>query len=132
MISLIVLFVVSYLIFIFPFDILLSWSGKPTSLLEALIGTIIVFCLCLYYFRSKSTNKVIKFFVYEGFGIGTVSFFIVLPLIVISYFQIFIDYHLVFIFFIIQIPLIIYGYLNSKKLKIKKIYIYSNLIKKKN
>jgi len=131
LISLIVLFVVSYSIFIFPFDTLLSWLGNPTSLLESLIGTTIVFCLCLYFFRSKSTNKVIKFFIYEGFGIGTVSFFIILPLIVISYFKILIDYHLVFIFFVIQIPLIIYGYLNSKDLKIKKINIHSNFIKKK-
>ena len=130
MISLIALFFISYLIFIFPFDILLFWLGRPTTLLESIVGTITVFTLCLYYFRSKSTNKIIKFFVYEGFGIGTVSFFIILPLIVISYFQILTSYELVIIFFSIQIPAIIYGYMNSKKLKIKKLFINTNLIKK--
>ena len=130
LISLVILFVVSYLIFIFPFDILSSWLGYPSKLHESLLATSVVFALCLYYFRSKSTNKIIKFFVYEGFGIGTVSFFIILPLIVLSNFQILINYQLVIIFFSIQIPAIIYGYMNSKKLKIKRLLIESNLINK--
>ena len=88
LISIIVLYFISYLIFIFPFDVLSSWLGKPTSIFEAIISTTIVFSLCLYYFRSKSTNKIIKFFVYEGFGIGTVSFFLILPFIVVEYFNI--------------------------------------------
>jgi len=128
LISLVILYVISYLIFIFPFDILSYWLGNPSKLHESLLATSVVFALCLYYFRSKSTNKIIKFFVYEGFGIGTVSFFIILPLIVFSYFQILINYQLVIIFFSIQIPAIIYGYMNSKKLKIKRLSIESNLI----
>ena len=130
LISLIILFVFSYVIFIFPFDILSSWLGKPTSLFEALLGTTIVFGICLYYFRSKSTNKIIKFLVYEGIGVGTISFFIILPLIIISYFKILIDFYLVVLFFAFQIPVIIYGYINSKKLKIKKLSIESKLISK--
>ena len=130
MISLIVLYIISYLIFIFPFDVLSSWLGKPTSLLEVLICTTIVFALCLYYFRSKSTNKIIKFFVYEGFGIGTVSLFIIIPLCIFNYFKILIEYQLVILFFSIQIPAIFYGYVNSKNLKIKKLSIESTLIKK--
>ena len=130
LISLIILFVFSYIIFIFPFDILLSWLGKPTSLFEALLGTTIVFGICLYYFRSKSTNKIIKFIVYEGIGVGTISFFIILPLIIIGYFKILIDFFLVVLFFTFQIPVIIYGYVNSKKLKIKKLSIESKLISK--
>ncbi len=130
MISLIVLYIISYLIFIFPFDILLSWLGKHTSLLEVLLSTTIVFIFCLYYFRSKSTNKIIKIFVYEGFGVGTVSFFLILPLMLVNYFQILIETQLVIIFFSIQIPVIFYGYINSKKLKIKKLLLNSSLINK--
>ena len=129
LISYIILFAFSYLIFIFPFDILSTWLGKPTSLFEALLGTTIVFGICLYYFKSKSTNKIIKFLVYEGIGVGTVSFFIILPLIIISYVKI-IDFHLALLFFTFQIPAIIYGYVNSKKLKIKKLYIESKYISK--
>ena len=130
MISLIVLYIISYLIFIFPFDVLLSWLGKHTSLLEVLLSTTIVFLFCLYYFRSKSTNKIIKIFVYEGFGVGTVSFFLILPLMLVNYFQILIETQLVIIFFSIQIPVIFYGYINSKKLKIKKLLLNSSLIDK--
>ncbi len=130
MISLIVLYIISYLIFIFPFDVLLSWLGKHTSLLEVLLSTTIVFIFCLYYFRSKSTNKIIKIFVYEGFGVGTVSFFLILPLMLVNYFQILIETQLVIIFFSIQIPVIFYGYINSKKLKIKKLLLNSSLINK--
>ena len=121
LISYIILFVFSYLIFIFPFDILSTWLGMPTSLFEAMLGTTTVFGICLYYFRSKSTNKIIKFFVYEGIGVGTVSFLIILPLIIISYLQILIDFHLVLLFFTFQIPTIIYGYLNSKFARSKTI-----------
>ena len=108
LISYIILFVFSYLIFIFPFDILSTWLGKPNSLFEVLLGTTIVFGICLYYFRSKSTNKIIKFFVYEGIGVGTVSFFIILPLIIISYVQILIDFHLVLLFFTFQHPVLVH------------------------
>ena len=130
LISIIVLYFISYLIFIFPFDVLSSWLGKPTSIFEAIISTTIVFSLCLYYFRSKSTNKIIKFFVYEGFGIGTVSFFLILPFIVVEYFNIINNYKLAVIFFALQIPCIIYGYINSRKIKIKNISIKSDLINK--
>jgi len=128
LISLVILFVISYLIFIFPFDILTFWLGYPSKLHESLLATSLVFALCLYYFRSKSTNKIIKFFVYEGFGIGTVSFFIILPFIVINHLNILTDFQSVITFFSIQIPVIIYGYINSKKLKIKKLSIKSHHI----
>ena len=128
LISLITLYLISYLIFIFPFVILSTWLGKPTSILEILITTTLVFVLCLYYFRSNTTNKFIKFFVYEGFGIGTVSFFLILPLIVIEYFNIFTNYKLAIFFFTIQIPSVIYGYFNSTKIKIKKLSLKSELI----
>ena len=128
MISYIILFVFSYLIFIFPFDILSTWLGKPTSLFEALLCTTIVFGTCLYYFRSKSTNKIIKFFVYEWIGVGTISFLIILPLTIISYLQILIDFHLVLLFFTFQIPTIIYGYVNSNQNSKIKNYLSSQNI----
>ena len=130
MLSIITLYFISYLIFIFPFDVLSTWLGNPTSLLEVFITTTLVFSLCLYYFRSKSTNKFIKIFVYEGFGIGTVSFFLILPLIAFEYFKIISSYNLAIFFFFIQIPTIIYGYINSKKIKIKKLSLNSELVDK--
>ncbi len=130
LISLITLYLISYLIFIFPFDILLTWLGKPTSILEVFITTTLVFVFCFYYLKSKTTNKFIKFFVYEGFGIGTVSFFLILPLLAIDYLNILSNYKLVIFFFTLQIPSIIYGYINSKKIKIKNLSLKSELIDK--
>jgi len=130
LISLIPLYLISYLIFIFPFDILSTWLGKPISILEIFITTTLVFVLCLYYFRSKTTNKFIKFFVYEGFGIGTVSFFLILPLLAIEYFNVFSNNELAIFFFTLQVPSIIYGYINSKKIKIKNLSLKSELIDK--
>ena len=130
LISLIPLYLISYLIFIFPFDILSTWLGKPISILEIFITTTLVFALCLYYFRSKTTNKFIKFFVYEGFGIGTVSFFLILPLLAIEYFNVFSNNELAIFFFTLQVPSIIYGYINSKKIKIKNLSLKSELIDK--
>ena len=130
LISLIPLYLISYLIFIFPFDILSTWLGKPISILEIFITTTLVFVLCLYYFRSKSTNKFIKFFVYEGFGIGTVSFFLILPLLAIEYFNVFSNQELAIFFFTLQVPSIVYGYINSKKIKIKNLSLKSELIDK--
>ena len=130
LISLIPLYLISYLIFIFPFDILSTWLGKPISILEIFITTTLVFVLCLYYFRSKTTNKFIKFFVYEGFGIGTVSFFLILPLLAIEYFNVFSNNELAIFFFTLQVPSVIYGYINSKKIKIKNLSLKSELIDK--
>ena len=130
LISLIPLYLISYLIFVFPFDILSTWLGKPISILEIFITTTLVFVLCLYYFRSKTTNKFIKFFVYEGFGIGTVSFFLILPLLAIEYFNVFSNQELAIFFFTLQVPSIIYGYINSKKIKIKNLSLKSELIDK--
>ena len=130
LISLIPLYLISYLIFVFPFDILSTWLGKPISILEIFITTTLVFVLCLYYFRSKTTNKFIKFFVYEGFGIGTVSFFLILPLLAIEYFNVFSNHKLAIFFFTLQVPSIIYGYINSKKIKIKNLSLKSELIDK--
>ncbi len=130
MLSIITLYFISYLIFVFPFDVLSTWLGNPTSPLEVFITTTLVFSLCLYYFRSKSTNKFIKIFVYEGFGIGTVSFFLIIPLIAFEYLNIVSSYKLAIFFFFIQIPTIIYGYINSKKTKIKNFSLNSELIDK--
>ncbi len=130
MLSIITLYFISYLIFIFPFDVLSTWLGNPTSLLEVFITTTFVFSLCIYYFKSKTTNKFIKIFVYEGFGIGTVSFFLILPLIAFDYLKIVSSYELAIFFFFIQIPTIIYGYINSRKIKIKNLILKSEKIDK--
>ena len=50
---------------------------KNSFLLFFLINTIIFYILILYYLRSNNSFKPLKFFVYEGLGIGFISFMIV-------------------------------------------------------
>ena len=130
-IPLTILLIFSYLIFIFPFEIISSWLGYSTSLQETVLSTAFVYLVCLYYFRSKSSNKIIKLFVYEGIGIGTLSLFIVFFILLISFILNINEAQKIFIFFITFIPLIIYGFFNAKNVSVKQLKFSHSKIKKK-
>ena len=75
----IILFLLTYLFYIFPFETLSKYlSNETTSYEYSIINTIIFFILIVYYLRSHSTFKPLKIFVYEGLGIGFISFLIIL------------------------------------------------------
>ncbi|AFS48439.1 Calcineurin-like phosphoesterase [alpha proteobacterium HIMB59] len=131
LIPLTILLIFSYLIFIFPFEIISSWLGYSTSLQETVLSTAFVYLVCLYYFRSKSSNKIIKLFVYEGIGIGTLSLFIVFFILLISFILNINEAQKIFIFFITFIPLIIYGFFNAKIVSVKQLKFSHSKIKKK-
>ena len=97
----------------------------------SILSTAFVYLVCLYYFRSKSSNKLIKFFVYEGMGIGTISFFIVSFILATSSVITISDKQKIFIYFLIFFPLIIYGFINAKKVSVKQLK-FSHLKIKKN
>jgi hypothetical protein len=113
-VPLVILLVFTYLIFIFPFEIISSWLGRPTPLQETIISMAFVYLVCLYYFRSKSSNKIIKFFVYEGMGIGTISLFIVIFILSISLVFTISETQKIIIFVIIFFPSLVFGFLNAK------------------
>ena len=129
-IPLIILLIFSYLIFIFPFEVISSWLGRSSSLQETILSTVFVYLVCLYYFRSKSSNKIIKFFVYEGMGIGTISLFTVIFILMVSLVVTINDTQKIFIFFIVFFPSIIYGFFNAKNVSVKKIKFSHSKIKK--
>ena len=129
-IPLTILLIFSYLIFVFPFETIASWLGRTTSYQETILSTAFVYFICLYYFRSKSSNKIIKFFVYEGMGIGTISLFIVIFILAISLVITISDTQKIFIYFLIFFPLIIYGFINAKKVSIKQLKFSHSKIKK--
>ena len=104
-IPLTILLLFSYLIFIFPFETISSWLGHTTSIQETILSTAFVYLVCLYYFRSKSSNKLIKLFVYEGMGIGTISLFIVIFILAISLVINISDNQKIFIYFLTFIQL---------------------------
>ena len=129
-IPLTILLIFSYLIFVFPFETIASWLGRTTSYQETILSTVFVYLICLYYFRSKSSNKIIKFFVYEGMGIGTISLFIVIFILAISLVITISDTQKIFIYFLTFFPSIIYGFINAKKVSIKQLKFSHSKIKK--
>jgi predicted MPP superfamily phosphohydrolase len=129
-VPLIILLIFSYLIFIFPFEIISSWLGRSTPLQETILSTAFVYLTCLYYFRSKSSNKIIKFFIYEGMGIGTISLIIVIFILSISLVVTISETHKIFIFLIIFFPFIIFGYINAKKVSVKHLKFTHSKLKK--
>ena len=129
-IPLTILLLFSYLIFVFPFETIALWLGRTTSYQETILSTALVYLVCLYYFRSKSSNKLIKFFVYEGMGIGTISLFIVIFILVISLVITISDTQKILIYFLTFFPSIIYGFINAKKVSVKKLKFSHSKIKK--
>jgi len=125
---LIILFIFVYLVFIFPFEILASWLGAPGSPLEIISSTFLIYFICLYYFRSKSKNKILKFFIYEGVGLGSVSLFLITAILFIEFFFYIPNQIKLSTFFSLQISLLVYGFWNARILKVKNIEINSSLI----
>jgi predicted MPP superfamily phosphohydrolase len=129
-IPLTILLLFSYLIFVFPFETIASWLGRTTSYQETILSTVFVYLVCLYYFRSKSSNKLIKLFVYEGMGIGTISLFIVIFILIISLVITISDTQKILIYFLTFFPSIIYGFINAKKVSVKQLKFSHSKIKK--
>ena len=129
-IPLTILLLFSYLIFVFPFETIASWLGRTTTYQETILSTAFVYFVCLYYFRSKISNKLIKLFVYEGMGIGTISLFIVIFILAISLVITISNTQKILIYFLIFFPSIIYGFINAKKVSVKQLKFSHSKIKK--
>ena len=72
------IFCASFLIYVYPFEVVrFLIQGDAKSAIYLLILTIISTLLVIYYLRSSSTFLPIKLFVYEGMGLGFISFWIV-------------------------------------------------------
>ena len=128
--SLFILLIFTFLVFVLPFEIVVSWMGYQGSIVEPVFSTAFIYVICLYYFRSKSSNKIIKTLVYEGVGIGSLSLFIVLPILFFDLIIDLSDQFKLYVFFIFQIPLLIFGFWNARGLTIKNLKFVHKLIKK--
>ena len=127
----IILFVLTYLFYIFPFETLGKYlTNEITSYEYSIINTVIFFILILYYLRSQSTFKPLRIFVYEGLGIGFISFLVVSISIVLSSFSSISERSLGITSSIIIIIISIYGMLNARKISLKNITLHSSKIKK--
>ena len=127
-----VVFIISYFIYIYPFEILNQFLfNEEANRKNSLLFTLFISILVIFYFRSKNTFLPLKIFIYEGMGIGFVSFVVINFFLIISFFINVDNYKLgiISLFFIIILSLV--GFYYGNKVFIKKIKIFSNKVDKK-
>ena len=127
-----VIFIISYFIYVYPFEILNSFLFKEKfSRSSSLYLTLIIGALIILYFRTKITFYPIKIFIYEGMGIGFISFWIVNISLIISFLFDIEPQIIGYTSFFIIIVLTIYSLINARYINIKNINLSSKKIKKK-
>ena len=126
----VVVFCVTYFIYVYPFEILNElFFNELVNRRVSFYYTIIISILIIFYFRSYTSLKPLRIFIYEGIGIGFISFWIV----TIAYFSskiILIDSQIIGIsalFIILLLSLISFYYGN--RVFSKKINLTSNKIR---
>ena len=126
----VVVFCVTYFIYIYPIEILNELLfNEQANRRSSFYFTIIISILIIFYFRSYTSLKPLKIFIYEGMGIGFISFWVVTAAILIKGIFNFNSYYLglLSLFFIFILSLISFYF--GSKIYIKNINIKSNKIK---
>ena len=127
-----VVFATSYFIYIYPFEILSDFIlNEKVSRQNSFYSTLFVSFLVIYYFRSHNTFFLLKLFVHEGMGVGFISFWIINLALIISLTNFLNDYQLGIISLTLIIILSVYGLINARFFRIKKLSIRSSKIKRK-
>ena len=127
-----VVFATSYFIYIYPFEILSDLIlNEKVSRQNSFYSTLFVSLLVVYYFRSHNSFFLLKLFVYEGMGVGFISFWIINLALMISLTNFLNDYQLGITSLTLIIILSIYGMFNARFIKIKKLSFHSSKIKRK-
>ena len=74
----ILLFFVTYLIYVYPYDVLSYFLFQNDIFkFSSLLFTVIFFLIIVFYFKYHNTFFLLKLFVHEGMGIGFISFWVV-------------------------------------------------------
>jgi len=127
-----VVFATSYFIYIYPFEILSDFIlNEKVSRQNSFYSTLFVSLLVIYYFRSHNTFFLLKLFVHEGMGVGFISFWIINLALIISLTNFLNDYQLGITSLTLIIILSVYGLINARFFRIKKLFISSSKIKRK-
>ena len=127
-----VVFILAYFIYVYPFEILNNFLfNEKTNRKSSLIYSLCISILVIFYFRSKNTFFPLKIFIYEGMGIGFISFWIINFSLIINYFDIISQYKLGIISLFLIIFITFIGLIYGRLIFTKEIKIFSNKIKKK-
>ena len=126
----VVLFIITYLFYIFPFEILNKYLlNESVNFQYSLINTAIFFTLIIYYLKSHNTFKPLKIFVYEGLGIGFISFIVISFSILVNLSGIFKETSIGITSLIIIFIISAYGMINARNISIKNVELTSAKIR---
>jgi len=126
-----IIFVVCYFIYIFPFEILNEFLfNEKISRSSSLYYTVLVSVLVIFYFRTYNTFKPLRIFVYEGMGVGFISFWIINIALLINYIFIINKFYLGIISLFFITILSITSFLLATLIKTRTIKIFTNKINK--
>ena len=122
----VVLFIITYLFYIFPFEMLNKYLlNESVNFQYSLINTSIFFTLIIYYLKSHNTFKPLKIFVYEGLGIGFISFMVISFSILVNLSGIFKETSIGITSLIIIFIISAYGMINARNITIKNVELTS-------
>ena len=127
----IVLFCVSYFIYVFPFQVLLLWSFDKLLPISTLV--FVTFCiasLLLFYFKTKTQAKSLKLLVKFGVGVCFFLNVVVCLLCLIDYVYLLQDLTKVIFALAVTSFLVIYSLYKGKIIELKTIVIETDKIAK--
>lgn len=126
-----IIFIISYFIYIYPFEILSEFLfNQKTNRIYSFIYSILISALIILYFKTKITFLPLKIFIYEGMGIGFISFIIINFLLIINFIISINEFYLGIISLILIILISLIGFYYGNKIFIKKIKISSKKTKR--
>lgn len=129
--SFIFLFLITYLIYVYPFDILLYFLFNESIVkLSSLYFSIFFTFILIYYFSYRSSFIILRLFVYEGMGIGFLSFWIVNLGILVDLLLDVKLYYLGLVCIAIIIVFTIKSLINGRSILLKSIKIFSEKVKR--
>ncbi len=124
------IFVLTYLIYIFPYEIINKYIFNEKNSFEySIINSIIFTSLIIYYFKSHNTFKPLQIFVYEGMGIGFISLAVVCLGIIFNILTDIKELNIGISCLTLILLISIFGLIKGRKLYVKNIQLSSSNIK---
>ena len=124
------IFVLTYLIYIFPYEIINKYIFNEKNSFEySIINSIIFTSLIIYYFKSHNTFKPLQIFVYEGMGIGFISLAVVCLGIIFKFLTDIRELNIGISCLTLILLISIFGLIKGRKLYVKNIQLSSSNIK---
>ncbi len=124
------LFLITYFIYVYPFSILNKFLFQRNIFeVSSFFLTFFFYLIILFYFKSQNTVFILKLFVYEGMGIGFISFWIVNLGLIINNFNFLNSFELGIFCISLIITITILSLINGRLIKLKSIKIISSKVK---